>query len=129
MATIQLVNGPQLSKAKVCELCPSKPKIWPESKFYLHLKEAHDPEQSRRCWRCSQVRAGREFRNPTINTCNVCREKQTRAVLKFRKSRKVKRSKFNVGEKVRERIKLKVGKRGSFSFPVSPAGKSRAKSR
>jgi hypothetical protein len=46
MATIQLVNGPQLSKAKVCDLCPSKPKIWPESKFYLHLKEAHDPEQS-----------------------------------------------------------------------------------
>jgi hypothetical protein len=34
----------QLDRAKVCKLCPSKPKIWPESKFYAHLKEAHYPE-------------------------------------------------------------------------------------
>ncbi|MFQ5852576.1 MAG: hypothetical protein ACE5JU_18605 [Candidatus Binatia bacterium] len=87
MAIIQIVNGPELGQAKVCELCPGKAKIWPESKFYAHLEEAHNPEQSRRCWKCGQLKAGREFRNPTISSCNACRAKRTRIGLIFGRNR------------------------------------------
>ena len=91
MAIIRLVNGPQLDRAKVCQLCPSKPKIWPESKFYAHLKEAHDPEQSRRCWKCGQLKAGQEFLNQIISTCNACREKQTKVGILLGRLRNAKR--------------------------------------
>ncbi len=73
MAIIQLVNGTQLNRAKICEICPSKPKIWPESTFFAHLQLAHDPEQPRRCWKCGNLKAAREFPNHVINKCNSCR--------------------------------------------------------
>jgi len=78
MTIIQLVNGPQLDQAKVCKLCPGKAKIWPESKFYAHLKETHDAEKSRHCWKCGQLKARREFRNPFLRSCNACLGKRAR---------------------------------------------------
>jgi hypothetical protein len=104
MATIRLVNGPQLDRAKICDLCPTKPKIWPRSKFDAHLKEAHDPENSRRCWKCGQVQAGREFLNQSINTCNTCRQKRMRIGVRFGRNRKGKRDHYNIGLKGRTRV-------------------------
>ena len=72
MATIQLLNGTQLNQAKICEICPSKPKIWPESIFIAHLQLAHDPEQPRQCWKCGQMKAAREFPNHVISKCKSC---------------------------------------------------------
>lgn len=87
MATIHLINGTQLERAKICELCPTKPKIWPEDKFYAHLKEFHDPNQSRKCWKCGQSKAGREFRNLIINTCNSCLAKRSKTSFMLGKNR------------------------------------------
>lgn len=72
MATIQLLNGTQLNQAKICEIYPSKPKIWPESIFIAHLQLAHDPEQPRQCWKCGQMKAAREFPNHVISKCKSC---------------------------------------------------------
>ena len=130
MAIIQLVNGPQLDQAKVCELCPGKPKIWPESKFYAHLLEAHDPDQSRRCWKCGQLKAAREFRNRIINSCNACLGKRMMAGMIFGRSGNWDRSQYNIGIKGRKRIKYERGKQrsGGFSFPGPLAAKNRASS-
>jgi len=95
MAIIQLVNGPQLDQAKVCELCPGKAKFWPESKFYAHLEETHDAEKSRRCWKCGQLKAGREFRNPFIQSCKACLGKRARVDIVSRKNRGWIRSQHN----------------------------------
>ncbi|MCH8054745.1 MAG: hypothetical protein IH857_01140 [Deltaproteobacteria bacterium] len=95
MAIIQLVNGPQLHQAKVCELCPGKVKIWPESKFYAHLKETHGAEKSRRCGKCGQLKAEREFRNPFIQSCNACLGKRARVDIVFRRKKGWIRSQHN----------------------------------
>ncbi len=95
MAIIQLVNGPQLDQAKVCELCPGKVKIWPESKFYAHLKETHGAEKSRRCGKCGQLKAEREFRNPFIQSCNDCLGKRGRVNIVSGKTRDRIRSQHN----------------------------------
>ncbi len=127
MAIIQLVNGSQLDQAKVCELCPGKAKIWPESKFLAHLEEAHDSENTRRCWKCGQLRAGQEFRNPFIQSCNSCLEKRTKVGKLSGRNGVLNRSRHNIEIKGRKNIKYGRGMQYSKDFPF-PGPAARKKS-